>query len=117
MAIGWNTSQKSRFKAALGQYDIDSALCARAANKILPVAREHDPEAVGHRCLPNFGRFVCAKRKWYFHVNVYVANHYVDALSGPDGLEKLEYLASHWPDSEAIHWDILSDTDLERLAK
>ena len=47
----------------------------------------------------------------------YVANHYVDALSGPNGLEKVEYLAAHWPDPEAIHWDILSDVDLERLAK
>lgn len=60
--------------------------------------------------------FVCPTRRWFHHVNVFAIQHYVDALSGPDGLEEEAYLERHWPDRAAVAWEDLSDEVLEELA-
>jgi hypothetical protein len=71
---------------------------------------------MARRCSPLFGRFVCPKRKWFYHVNVLVTQHYVDALTGADGLEQEEYIAQHWADTAAFAWEDLADDVLEDLA-
>jgi hypothetical protein len=55
------------------------------------------------------------QRRWFYHVAVQVADHYVDALAGPDGLPTKEYVARYWPDGEAICWKVLTDLQLEAL--
>lgn len=108
--------QRERVVDALGQYGVESAQCERAASRILPPAREVHPAAVARVCKPAFGIFVCPKRKWFHHVNVFVAKHYVDALSGPDGQEENDYLDCHWRDRAAFIWQDLTDDALEELA-
>lgn len=48
-------------------------------------------------------------------MNVFVEQHYVDALSGPDGLEEEAYLQQYWAERDAIRWEDLSTDELERL--
>lgn len=115
MAVSWSELQKVVVIAALEEFGVMSARCERAAARILPPARELDPTSVPRRCLPNYGRFVCPKRRWFYHVNVFVEQHYVDALSGPDGLEEEAYLQQHWAERDAIFWEDLSTDELERL--
>lgn len=115
MALAWSELQKVTVIAAPEEFGLKSARCEKAAARILPVARELDPASVPRRCLPNYGRFVCPKRRWFYHVNVFVMRHYVDALSGPDGLLEQPYLQQHWADRDAIRWDDLSTDELERL--
>lgn len=117
--MAWSEPQRAVVVKALDEYGVESARCERAASLVLPPlppAREVDPTAVARRCLPLFGMFVCPRRRWFHHVNVFVAEHYVDALSGPDGLEREDYLERHWPDREALSWEDFSDVEVEELA-
>lgn len=100
---------------ALTQFGEGSARCERAASKILPPSRELEEAAVAQRCDPQFGIYVCPKRKWFYHVNVRVVSHCVDALTGPCGAEEEEYLRAHWPDQDAVEWRDLTDDELEGL--
>lgn len=115
MAVSWTKLQRPVVIDALDEFGVKSARCEKAAARILPLARELDPTSVARRCLPNYGRFVCPKRRWFYHVNVFVTRHYVDGLSGPDGLAEQTYLQQHWPDRDAIRWEDLSTDELERL--
>ena len=117
MAIDWTAEQRRRVDRALTAYGVASARCERAAHKILPVAREQDGAAKGRRCVPCFGLYVCPTRRWYFHVNVHVSGHYVDALTGAPGTNEEAYLQTHWPDSDAIAWEDLTDDRLQELAR
>ena len=116
MAVAWSQPQRETVVRALEELGVDSARCERAASRILPTAREVDETAVARRCLPEFGIFVCPKRKWLYHVNVFASEHYVDALSGADGLEETLYLDRHWADRAAFRWEDLADDHLEKLA-
>jgi hypothetical protein len=115
VAIGWTSDQRRRVAAILAKHPAESAQCATAARKILPVAREHDPSAVVHQLSPRYGRFVDPRRRWFYHVTVRAADHQVDALTGPDGLPTNEYAALYWPDAEAIRWEVLAEVRLEAL--
>jgi hypothetical protein len=112
MAVPWTDKQRPRIVKILTDFPVDSALCDRAAARVLPVARESDELAVARRCDPRFGIYVSPQRKWFFHVTVRTVGHYVDALAGPDGLPEAEYLASRWQHSDALVWRDLADEEL-----
>ena len=116
MAVAWSAPQREVVAGVLGEFGLESGRCERAASRILPPAREVDQNATARRCLPLFGRYVSPKHKWFYHVNVLVASHYVDALCGPDGLDEDEYMLTHWPDRSAVDWHDLSDEEVEGLA-
>ncbi|HEY5957099.1 MAG TPA: hypothetical protein VIV60_11120 [Polyangiaceae bacterium] len=116
MSIAWSSEQLAKVARVLKENDVDSSRCAVAAKRILPVARELDPNAIGRRCTPRFGRFVDPKRRWFYHATVRAALHYVDSLTGPFGTEEAEYLQTYWADDAAFHWDDLTESQLKDLA-
>lgn len=116
MSIAWSSEQLAKVTRFLKENDVSSSRCAVAAKKILPVAKELDPAAIARRCTPRFGIFVDPKRRWFYHATVRAAQHYVDALTGRFGTEEAEYLHTYWADSAALHWDDLTESQLEDLA-
>lgn len=112
MAVPWTEGQRLRVAEVLTNFPVDSGLCDRAAAGVLPVARESDELAVARRCDPMHGIYVSPRRKWFFHVTVRTVEHYVDALSGPDGLPEVEYLLSRWEHPDGLAWRDLADEEL-----
>ncbi len=117
MAIAWTIEQETAVREALEKHGVASARCANAATLVLPVARERDAAAVARRCDPRYGRFVHETYRWFHHVSVCADAHYLDALTGPPGLESGVYMKTHWTDSEAFAWSTLTDAQLEELAR
>jgi hypothetical protein len=115
VAFAWTPDQRKRVEAVLSKYPVESARCAIAAKRIHPIAIELDVDAEVWRCSPRYGRFVDPQRRWFHHVTVRVADHYVDALTGADGLSAAEYFVHHWPDEEALRWEALTSVQVEAL--
>ncbi|MBP8809740.1 MAG: hypothetical protein KBG48_08090 [Kofleriaceae bacterium] len=111
MAIAWTVEQRVRVQRVLRECPVDSGRCEQAASRICPIARERDPSATRWRMTPAEGRFVLPAEpevgRWYFHVTVEAEAHCVDALTGPGGTMRSEYLERHWRHGDAIRWEAL----------
>lgn len=117
--IGWNEQQRSHVASALATHPLLSNRCAQAARTILPTAREVDADAHGVVIEPPLGALYVQPKglavRWYHHVTVAVADHYVDAFPGPDGHAQTTYLATYfdYPEEhetrpvEAGEWETL----------
>lgn len=81
-------------------------MCAAAARRVLPVARQVHPDAYGVQLLPTdaapFLLTVTGHRKFYHHVVVDVIDHRVDALTGTPGHPTHTYLNFYFQYPEAI---------------
>ena len=116
VTIPWTSHQLQRVAAVLQQHPAASGRCAEAARDVLPIVRERDADARGRKVVPRnpFAPFIVPLNvpgagRWRHHVTVETEDHYIDALTGPDGSAVEGYLAAHWQYPDAL---VLIDVDL-----
>lgn len=112
MAIRWKTQQRRAVERILDDHPVNSGRCQEAAELILPVAKEQDREARILKIVPADPRafYVIPKIQleydWYHHYTTEAVAHYVDALTGADGTDIVEYRREHWDDPDGIVFEV-----------
>jgi hypothetical protein len=102
--IHWKPNQKKRVASALRRHPRTSDRCAKAAQAILPVAREVDGEAHARVIEPVGAVYIQPKGldvRWSHHVTVAVDAHHVDALTNPPGHDEVTYLEHFFDEPES----------------
>jgi hypothetical protein len=98
--IAWTDDQHAHVRAALEAHPIESGRCAQAAQAVLSLAIELDPNANALVIEPTGAALYLVVKgralRWYHHVTVAAARHHVDALTGPDGHPDDTYLDTYF---------------------
>lgn len=107
MSVSWNSAQLPLVEGAIAAHPAQSGRCAELARELLPIALKIDPESHVRviRPVPGGGRFVLPRAGhpgWRYHVTTAVAQHLVDALTGPSGCDADRYLEIHFEYPEAL---------------
>lgn len=110
MAIPWTTQQRKTVEKVLEDHPPKSNRCREAAELILPVAKQQDRKARILKILPaDRAPYVTPKIQldddWYHHYTTEVVAHYVDALTGADGMEIMEYRRERWVHPDGITFE------------
>lgn len=115
MPVDWFAGQRDAVAVLLDAHPAESGRCLEAARGVLPIAQKRDGDARPFKLVPLEGRFVVPRlsvgRRWFHHYAVEVVAHCVDALTGPDGSSRSDYLDRHWQYGDRIGWN---HVELER---
>jgi hypothetical protein len=116
MAIDWSDEDRASVDALIARHPADSGECETLARALLPVARRSDVRACALELRPAHAaaRFVLPRkplrRQWYKHVLTETRAHALDALTGPEGTPRDDYLETHFQYADALR---LAATELE----
>lgn len=119
MAVPWSPTLARQVHELVADYAVSDP-CAELSRRLLPMAREQDPDALGLVVRANTAqvRYPVVKPRgtrlwWFYHVTVHVDQHCVDALTGASGTPDTLYFETHFDNQPGdLRFDD-SDPDLE----
>jgi hypothetical protein len=104
VSLSWNAAQEEAVAGVLARYPAESNRCVELARAVLPLARQLDAGACVRLIRPRVGRYVAPKQRmpkpWFTHAVTEATLHYLDAFTGPPGIEGDRYLVAHFEHPE-----------------